>query len=69
MLFLKQVNASRCGAALSYDMLATDLAYYLVRKGVAFREAHRIAGQVVSAAEKKGILIHDLTLEELNDIR
>lgn len=50
-------------------MLATDLAYYLVRKGVAFREAHHIAGQVVSTAEKKGILIHDLTLEELKNIR
>lgn len=50
-------------------MLATDIAYYLVRKGIAFREAHHIAGQVVSAAEQKAILIHDLTLEELKKIR
>lgn len=50
-------------------MLATDLAYYLVRKGVAFREAHHIAGQVVNTAESKGIVIHDLTLEELKNIR
>lgn len=50
-------------------MLATDLAYYLVRKGVAFREAHHIAGEVVREAEVKRILIHDLTLEELRAIR
>lgn len=31
---------------LSHEMLATDLAEYLVRKGVAFRETHHIAGQV-----------------------
>ena len=31
-----QVNEESCIAALSPDMLATDLAYYLVRKGVCF---------------------------------
>lgn len=31
-----QVNEEPCIAALSPDMLATDLAYYLVRKGVSF---------------------------------
>ena len=32
--FLFQINQSMMEAALSPDMLATDLAYYLVRKGV-----------------------------------
>lgn len=50
-------------------MLATDLAYYLVRKGVPFRTGHHIAGQVVAEAEKQGINICDLTLEELKCIR
>ena len=36
---------------LSADMLATDLADYLVRKGVPFRETHHIAGQAVQLAE------------------
>ncbi|CAH1970132.1 unnamed protein product [Acanthoscelides obtectus] len=38
------LNSEKCEAALSTDMLATDLAYYLVRKGVAFRDAHGLAG-------------------------
>lgn len=50
-------------------MLATDLAYYLVRKGVPFREAHHVAGKIVAQAEKKGVLLHDLTLEELKVFR
>ena len=40
------VDSDRCRAALSPDMLATDLAYYLVRKGVPFRDAHSDAGKV-----------------------
>lgn len=39
------VNKKRCEEALSSDMLATDLAYYLVRKGVPFREAHSLSGK------------------------
>lgn len=50
-------------------MLATDLAYYLVRKNVPFRTAHHLAGQVVAEAERKQVYIFDLTLEELKTIR
>lgn len=50
-------------------MLATDLAYYLTRKGVPFREAHHLAGEVVAEAERKNVIIFDLTLEELKNIR
>ncbi|XP_019866389.2 argininosuccinate lyase [Aethina tumida] len=63
-----KVNQGKCKAALSFEMLATDVAYYLVRKGVPFREAHHIAGKVVSEAEKKEVNICDLTLEELKEI-
>ncbi|XP_022918642.2 argininosuccinate lyase [Onthophagus taurus] len=65
--FLK-VNSIKCREALSFEMLATDLAYYLVRKGVPFREAHHAAGKVVTEAEKKEVFIYDLTLEELKTI-
>ena len=41
-------NGERMRASLSADMLATDLADYLVRRGVPFRETHHIAGQAVS---------------------
>nr|KAG5695487.1 hypothetical protein BaRGS_011329 [Batillaria attramentaria] len=48
-----EINPSAMEKALSADMLATDLAYYLVRKGIPFREAHSLAGECVAAAEKK----------------
>lgn len=64
-----RLNTERCKAALCHEMLATDLAYYLVRKGVPFRTGHHIAGQVVAEAEKQRVNICDLTLEELKCIR
>jgi len=45
---------------------ATDLADWLVqKKGLPFREAHHIAGALVSEAEKKGCGLEDLSLEEM----
>ncbi len=45
--------------------LATDLANYLVRKGVPFREAHHIVGQIVAYLINKNRELEDITLEEL----
>lgn len=45
---------------------ATDLADYLVRKGLAFRDAHEATGKTVSHALERGRELHELTLEELN---
>ncbi|XP_070773254.1 argininosuccinate lyase isoform X2 [Enoplosus armatus] len=61
-----KINQSVMEAALSPDMLATDLAYYLVRKGVPFREAHGISGKAVFAAESKNILLSQLTVDDLS---
>ena len=44
---------------------ATDLADYLVNRGVAFREAHRLVGEAVGFAISKKKELHELTLEEL----
>ncbi|MBX2835535.1 MAG: argininosuccinate lyase [Gammaproteobacteria bacterium] len=44
---------------------ATDLADYLVRKGVAFRDAHEVVGSAVKVCSDKGCDLADLTLEEL----
>jgi argininosuccinate lyase len=41
------VNTGRMRAALDASMLATELADYLVRKGLPFREAHQVVGSVV----------------------
>ncbi|WP_246783083.1 argininosuccinate lyase [Trueperella sp. HMSC08H06] len=41
--------------------LATDIAEWLVRQGVPFREAHEISGACVATCEKRGIELWDLT--------
>ena len=45
--------------------LATDLAEWMVRRGVPFREAHEASGQAVRVAEGRGVDLVDLTDEEL----
>ena len=47
---------------------ATDAADYLVNKGVPFRDAHGIIGQVVLYCIDKGIAIDDMSIEELKAI-
>jgi argininosuccinate lyase len=54
------VNVDRMRAALDPSMLATDVAEYLVRKGVPFRDAHHLSGRAVSLAEQRGATIADL---------
>uniref|UniRef100_A0A3P8TDF5 Argininosuccinate lyase n=1 Tax=Amphiprion percula TaxID=161767 RepID=A0A3P8TDF5_AMPPE len=63
-----KINQSVMEAALSPDMLATDLAYFLVRKGVPFREAHGISGKAVFTAESKNIALNQLTAEDLSAV-
>lgn len=55
-------------AALAPEMLATEFADYLVRKGVPFREGHHISGRVVALAEKNNVPMDTLTLEQLKGI-
>ena len=44
---------------------ATDLADYLVKKGMAFRDSHEVVGSAVAFAIKKGVDLSELSLEEL----
>ena len=46
-------------------LAATDLADYLVRKGITFREAHEIVGKMVLSVIHKGKELRELTLEEM----
>src|SRR5690606_35036405 len=46
--------------------LATDIAEWLVRQGVAFRDAHEIAGACVQACENAGIEVWDLIEVEIS---
>lgn len=54
--------------SLSPDMLATDLADYLVRKGVPFRETHHISGRVVQLAENEKTPMDKLSFEQLQGV-
>ncbi len=47
---------------------ATDAADYLVGKGVAFRDAHRIVGELVLACIEKNKSIEEMSLDELKEI-
>ena len=53
MLNNVKINRAACAAAASDPaLLATDLADYLVRKGMPFRQAHHVVGAVVAAGGK-----------------
>ena len=69
MLRNTTVNAKACETA-SNDaaLLATDLADYLVRKGVAFRQAHHSVGAAVAHAERERKSLDRLTLKDLQSI-
>jgi argininosuccinate lyase len=58
------LNPDRMRAALVESMLATDVADYLVMKGVPFRQGHEIAGRVVRLAESKGVRLSELTVDD-----
>ena len=67
MLPHTHVNEAACAAAAADpQLLATDLADYLVRKGMPFRQAHHSVGQVVAFAEKAGRALDHLTPEEFH---
>ena len=65
MLQNTSVNEKNCEAAATDSaLLATDLADYLVRKGLPFRKAHHAVGAVVALAEKAGKPINRVTVAE-----
>jgi len=53
------------GAARQGHATATDLADYLVRKGIPFRDAHEAVAQAVRFAETRGCELSELKLQEL----
>jgi len=60
-----RVNAERTQAAASETYtLATDVADYLVRRGLPFRQAHGVVGQLVRYAEEQGKSLSELALKE-----
>ncbi len=62
------VHPERMRAAIDASMLATDLADYLVDKGIPFRQAHEMVGKAVSLAASQGKPLDTLTLAEYRSI-
>src|SRR5256886_1852266 len=61
-----RVNEARMREAATHGYLnATELADYLVRKGVPFREAHEVVGRVVMQAMGRNLELNELSIEEL----
>ncbi len=63
-----RLNPERMAGQLEPNLLATDLADYLVKHGTPFRKAHSIVGQVVQLAENKKIRLSDLSLADLQAV-
>ena len=61
-----ELNEERMQTAASEGMMnATELADYLVRKGMPFREAHETVGKIVVSAIDKRVELGELALDEL----
>jgi argininosuccinate lyase len=64
MIRTLRVNPDRMRAALDSTMLTTDLADYLVRRDVPFREAHDIVGRAVRYGMREDRPLQNLSLRE-----
>ena len=63
-----EVRADRMRAAVDSSMLATDLADYLVGRGVPFRAAHHAAGHAVKRSAELGVNLTELPIAEWQTI-
>ncbi len=69
MLKTMKINKERMSASARKGYInATDLADYLVNKGVPFRDAHGISGRLVMLCDAKQCALDDLTLDEFREI-
>jgi argininosuccinate lyase len=62
------IHPERMAAALGDELLATDLADWLVRRGVPFRQSHHLVGRVVRRAEELNCVLGALPLSDLQTI-
>ncbi|MCM3904614.1 MAG: argininosuccinate lyase [Pyrinomonadaceae bacterium] len=63
------INKERARDAASTGyMNATELADYLVRKGIPFREAHETVGRIVVHAIRRGLELQELSVEEMRSL-
>jgi argininosuccinate lyase len=69
MITSLEFDVARLRAAIDEGhLVATELADYLVMRGVAFREAHDVAGHLVRIASERGVELAQLSLDELRAV-
>ncbi|MBT8487506.1 MAG: argininosuccinate lyase, partial [Gemmatimonadetes bacterium] len=59
-----ELRPDRMRAAMDAQLLATDLADYLVLRGVPFRASHEIVGRLVRRSEEKGVALSELDVAD-----
>jgi argininosuccinate lyase len=59
------INSEKTYSSAGNFALATDLANYLVLKGMPFRQAHKVVGSLVAQLLEKGKSLEEVSLEEL----
>jgi argininosuccinate lyase len=62
------IHTERMAAAIDASMMATDIADYLVKKGIPFRQAYTLVGIAVRLCANRKISLNDLTSAEWQDI-
>jgi argininosuccinate lyase len=62
-----ELMPERMSEAMDEQLLATDLADYLVRRGVPFRASHEVVGRLVRRSEARGVALSELTLDAYRD--
>ena len=69
MLQATAINPEPCAAAVADPLLlATDLADYLVKRGIPFRQAHEIVGKTVALSLARKVPLSGLTLDDFRSI-
>ena len=68
IVYTLKFNPEKMRDALSEDMLATDLADYLVNKGLPFRQAHHVVGQVVRLSSDQNRTLSQISLDDLRNL-
>jgi argininosuccinate lyase len=63
-----KLQPERMAAQLEPGLIATDIADYLVKKGLPFRQAHHIVGEIVQLSETSGVPLTELSLAQLQAI-
>jgi argininosuccinate lyase len=63
-----ELKPERMAEAMASELLATDLADYLVRRGVPFRTSHEVVGRLVKLAEGRGVSLSGLRIGDFQGV-